>query len=238
LSEAIILAGGFGTRLRAVVSDVPKPMAPVAGKPFLAWQMECLAAAGVTRFILSVGFQAETIQKAFGDSFAGCAIAYAHETEPLGTGGAIRLALSYAQESRVFVLNGDSLCDLDLQALRLRVGNHARAIGIGVKHVPDAGRYGAVRFDETTGVVTTFAEKDNSGAGWINAGVYDVSADFFSGLTLSESAFSFEKEILQKDCHGGLVAQPAGAFFIDIGIPADYARAQTEIPAWVKGRGK
>jgi D-glycero-alpha-D-manno-heptose 1-phosphate guanylyltransferase len=183
-----------------------------------------------------VGFQAETIQKAFGDSFAGCAIAYAHETEPLGTGGAIRLALSHAQESRVFVLNGDSLCDLDLQALRRRVGNHTRAIGIGVKHVPDAGRYGAVRFDETTGVVTAFAEKDNSGAGWINAGVYDVPADFFADQLLTEKAFSFEKEILQKNGCLRLVAHPAGQFFIDIGIPEDYVRAQTAIPAWVEER--
>lgn len=230
--EAIILAGGFGTRLRSVVADVPKPMAPVAGKPFLAWQLDYLIAAGVRRFILSVGYRAEVIEACFGDRYRDAEVCYAREDEPLGTGGAIRLALGMAKAERVFVLNGDSLCSLDLAALRSKTAGRPDAIGMCIKHVPDAGRYGAVSVDAATGVVLAFAEKAGSAPGWINAGVYDLPRTLMDDLQLA-APFSFEKEVLQKAQPGNLMAQAAGDFFIDIGIPEDYTRAQTEIPAWI-----
>lgn len=232
--EAIILAGGLGTRLKAVVSDVPKPMAPVAGKPFLAWQMDHLIACGVERFILSIGHAAHVIEDYFGNSYRGKVVAYAREEHPLGTGGAIRLAMTKATQRRVFVLNGDSLCDIQLSQLRATCESQGdSAVGIGVKKVTDAGRYGAVVFDPLTKVITQFGEKSAQGEGWINAGVYDLPRGALSDFAL-EQPFSFEKNYLQKLSAGILMAQPVGDFFIDIGIPEDYYIAQTSIPVWVQ----
>lgn len=233
--EAIILAGGFGTRLRSVVADVPKPMAPVAGKPFLAWQLEYLIAAGVRRFILSVGYRADVIEAHFGCRYHEAEVLYARENEPLGTGGAILLALTMARAERVFVLNGDSMCSVDLAALRRASLVRTDAIGMCVKHVQDAGRYGAVSVDSETGAVLSFAEKAASAPGWINAGVYDLPRNVMANKQLP-ATFSFEKEVLQKLPHGTLMAHAAGDFFIDIGVPEDYARAQTEIPGWIAGQ--
>lgn len=234
--EAIILAGGLGTRLKAVVADVPKPMAPVANHPFLAWQLDYLIGEGIERFILSTGHGAQIIQDHFGNSYRGKEVVYAREEQPLGTGGAIRLALTHANQSRVFVLNGDSLCDVNFAQLRAACETHgAGAIGMGVKHVPDAGRYGAVVFDADTHRIQQFGEKSAQGEGWINAGVYDLPRHALDAFAL-EKPFSFEKDYLQQRKDIALLAQPVGAFFIDIGIPDDYQSAQTRIPAWVNAR--
>lgn len=234
--EAIILAGGLGTRLKAVVADVPKPMAPVAGQPFLAWQLDYLIREGIERFILSTGHGAQIIEDHFGHSYRGKEVVYAREAQPLGTGGAMRLALTYAKQPRVFVLNGDSLCDVNFAQLRATCqagGEHA--VGMGVKHVPDAGRYGAVLFDAQTRRIQQFGEKSAQGEGWINAGVYDLPRHALDAFPL-EQVFSFEKDYLQQRRDIALLAQPVGEFFIDIGIPEDYQSAQTRIPAWVNGR--
>lgn len=234
--EAIILAGGLGTRLKAVVADVPKPMAPVAGKPFLAWQLDYLIAAGVERFILSTGHAAHIIEDYFGDSYGGKEVVYAREAQPLGTGGAIRLSLSRATQPRVLVLNGDSLCDVNFAQLRAACDAQAASdvVGMGVKLVPDAGRYGAVVFDAASRRISQFGEKSAQGEGWINAGVYDLPRHALDSFAL-EQPFSFEKDYLQQRTEITLLAQPVGDFFIDIGIPEDYHSAQTRIPTWVQG---
>jgi D-glycero-alpha-D-manno-heptose 1-phosphate guanylyltransferase len=229
--EAIILAGGFGTRLREAVPDLPKPMAPIAGRPFLAWQLDYLIAAGIRHVILSVGYKAETISNYFGNSYAGCAISYVREDEPLGTGGAIRLALASATQERVFICNGDTLCSADFAALRARSGANNNAIAVLVKHVENAGRYGAIRFDAAQ-LITHFGEKSSSDAGFINAGIYDVPRDLFNGLDLV-APFSFESGVLQARVGKSLYAQTSGDFFIDIGIKEDYLKGQTAIPAFV-----
>lgn len=227
--EAIILAGGFGTRLREAVPDLPKPMAPIAGKPFLAWQLDYLIQTGVSRFILSVGYKAQTIRDYFGDEYQGADIVYAEETEPLGTGGAIQYALTKAVQERVFVLNGDTLCDSDLSELRALNMNNPSGVGILVKHVDDAGRYGAITFDSQTRLVRSFGEKSSSMPGFINAGIYDISKELFFGEKLN-IPFSFEVEVLSRLTNKNLFASVAGRFFIDIGVPEDFVRAQTEIP--------
>lgn len=227
--EAIILAGGFGTRLRETVPDLPKPMAPVAGKPFLAWQMDYLIQSGINRFILSVGYKADTIRDYFGDQYHHADIVYAEETTPLGTGGAIRFALEQATQERVFVFNGDSLCEANLHQLR-DVNKKNSDIGILVKFVENAGRYGAIRFDEKSKLVTQFGEKSSSASGYINAGIYDLPKNIFKD-TQTEAPFSFETQILQGAANKNLYAAQAGDFFIDIGIPDDFNRAQTEIPS-------
>ena len=235
--EAIILAGGMGTRLRTVVSDVPKPMAPVAGKPFLAWQLDYLIASGIERFIISTGYGAEIIKNYFGSAYREKEIVYAREESPLGTGGAIRFALDFASQKRVFVLNGDSLCDAKFSQLRSATSASPEALGIGVKYVSNAGRYGAIDFDSETYRIRRFGEKSNQEAGWINAGVYDIPRDALDEFALN-SNFSFEVDFLQKMKNIALVAQPLGEFFIDIGIPEDYRRAQELIPAWLQEIGK
>lgn len=231
--EAIILAGGFGTRLRETVPDLPKPMAPIANKPFLAWQLDYLMQLGVRRFILSVGYKALTIRDYFGDEYQGAEIVYAEETEPLGTGGAIQFALTKATRARVFVLNGDTLCATDLGALRALTNSHPHAVGIAVKHVDNAGRYGAIAFDEKTRLVTRFGEKSSANPGFINAGIYDVPANLFDDTVIA-TPFSFEVSVIQHLVGDSLYAEVSGDFFIDIGIKEDFLNAQTLIPAFVE----
>lgn len=227
--EAIILAGGFGTRLREAVPDLPKPMAPVAGKPFLAWQLDYLIQCGVTRFILSVGYKAQTIRDYFGSEYQDKPIIYVQEDEPLGTGGAIKLALQQAKSDRVFVLNGDSLCHANLEDLRALNRDHPNGVGIVIKNVENAGRYGAVTFNEDSKLVTSFGEKSSSAPGFINAGIYDIPATIFSKID-ALPPFAFETAVIEKLVASNLYACKSGDFFIDIGIPEDFSRAQTEIP--------
>ena len=231
--EAIILAGGFGTRLRDAVPDLPKPMAPIAGKPFLAWQMEYLIRCGVTRFILSVGYKAQTIRDYFGNEYQGAAIVYAEETEPLGTGGAIQYALTKATQARALIFNGDTLCAIDLNSLRALTANSPGALGIAVKHVDNAGRYGAIAFDEKTQLVISFGEKSSANPGYINAGIYDVPTNLFDGIAIT-TPFSFEVSVIQYLVGNNLYAQVSGDFFIDIGIKEDFLSAQNSIPAFVE----
>ena len=230
--EAIILAGGFGTRLREVVPDLPKPMAPVADKPFLAWQLDYLIKLGVSRFILSVGYKAQVIRNYFGDEYQGAAIVYAEETEPLGTGGAIQYALREATQERVFILNGDTLCEANLASLRVLNINNPNGVGIVVKYVENAGRYGAITLDKESNLVTTFGEKSSSAPGFINAGIYDVPADLFTNITI-QPPFAFETAVIEKLVLKNLYACHAGEFFIDIGIPEDFTKAQHLIPGFI-----
>jgi len=229
--EAIILAGGFGTRLREAVPDLPKPMAPVAGKPFLAWQLEYLIKRKVTRFIFSVGYKAQAIRDYFGSAYQGAEIVYAEEAEPLGTGGAIKFALMQANQNRVFVFNGDTLCDVSLDELRKLNAGNINGVGIFVKEVSDAQRYGSIDFDKVKRLVTNFGEKSKSGPGYINAGIYDVPKNLFASLEV-KYPFSFEKEVLEKLVAVNLYAAMAGNFFIDIGIKSDFDAAQILIPQW------
>ena len=138
--EAIILAGGLGTRLKSVVVDLPKPMAPVNGRPFLAILMDALQEQGFTRIILSVGYRHEAIRDCFGDTYRGMVLSYAIESSPLGTGGAISLAMSLAEQEAVFVFNGDTYLEIDAAAL-LACWQQAHLPIMVVRHVPDAGRY-------------------------------------------------------------------------------------------------
>lgn len=224
--EAIVLAGGLGTRLREVLPDLPKPMAPVAGQPFLALVLRGLARAGFTRVVLSVGYKAEVIEAHFGKSFAGVELAYEVEESPLGTGGAVRQSLTRCTEDHVFVFNGDTYLDLETGQVEAEWKRHGRPM-IVVREVPDTARYG--RVDVEDGCVVRFREKGAAGLGLINAGTYVLPRhaldDFAPG-----SKFSLEVDYMAK----AVELAPFGAFvtrghFIDIGIPSDYARAQSEL---------
>jgi D-glycero-alpha-D-manno-heptose 1-phosphate guanylyltransferase len=223
--EAVVLAGGLGLRLRTAVPDLPKPMAPVAGRPFLAWLLEALAGQGVQSAVLSVGYRAETIEGHFGASYAGLELRYAREAEPLGTGGALKRALRQVRSFPALALNGDSLVDLDLTAMRELHRRTRARLTIALVEAPDASRYGRVALRE--GCVSAFAAEGEPGPGLVNAGVYLMEAGLLDEPELPER-FSFERDFLQPRV-GSLApaAFLASGRFIDIGVPEDFARAQT-----------
>ena len=222
--EAIVLAGGFGTRLRQAVADVPKPMAPVAGRPFLEIVLNSLAQKGFTRVILSLGFMAEKISDYFGTRFVGLDLAYVVEGEPLGTGGATRLAVEACTQNHVFVFNGDTYLDLEVQSLEQQWQANRNPIVVG-RQVPDTTRYGRLLVDG--GRITSFAEKGIAGPGLINAGCYVLATDALARFPVNYP-FSFETNYFVPEVARTTVEVfETEGVFIDIGIPEDYVRAQT-----------
>lgn len=227
IRRAIILAGGRGKRLQSAVPNLPKPMAPVGGRPFLEYILDGLVQGDVTDVILSVGYGAEVIQKHFGCSYRTIQLRYSKELSPLGTGGAIALALKGENSSPVLVLNGDTLVEMDYPVLSAWYAKAPSLVGIVLRHVPDVSRFGAVvLMDER---VVEFQEKGQHGSGLVNAGVYIVRPEVFSRYATGES-FSFETDFLQRYCRD---LQPRAlittGYFIDIGTPEDYERAQKEV---------
>ncbi|MBI5236207.1 MAG: nucleotidyltransferase family protein [Deltaproteobacteria bacterium] len=238
MTNAIILAGGLGTRLGSVLNGRPKPMVEVNGRPFLAYLLDYIAGsnAGIDRVLLSVGYKKGVIMDWFGLSYRGLEIDYAVEGSPLGTGGAIRKALSLVKGKDVFVLNGDSFFCVELDALRERHASSGSFLTLSLKRMNETGRYGAVTI--TNGSVTGFEEKTTAKGGLINAGVYVLNREAASQrLAPWPEAFSFEREFLPGCMAGRLVinAEISDGYFIDIGVPEDYARAKDELAGGFKG---
>lgn len=236
-STALILAGGKGTRLQSVVSDLPKPLAPVAGRPFLAWQLDHLASQGLHKVILSIGYLPDLFLDQIGESWKGMSIRYVREDAPLGTGGAIRWACEQFTDSQFWVLNGDTYTDFDLSAM-WEFHQASRTIcTLALKQMTDFDRYGTVQIDGQ-GRILGFSEKMAVDAGLINAGVYLMHRDLILGQP-SGVAFSFETEVLEKLAgQGDLSGLPVAGHFLDIGIPDDYQISQSAIPGWVTPSGK
>lgn len=229
--EVIILAGGLGTRLRSVVSEVPKCMAPVAGKPFLWYLLKYLTQYNVDKVILSVGYLREVIFKWIEEvkEELPFAIEYAIEEKPLGTGGGIKLAMEKASDNDIIILNGDTFFDVDLQQLMNCHKNQADSkLTIALKPMKSFDRYGTVTISDM-GKVIRFNEKQPCENGLINGGVYVLSndKDIFSG---KPEKFSFETDIMQTCCgeQGIVFAESYNGYFIDIGIPEDYKKADIE----------
>lgn len=222
--EAIVLAGGFGTRLRQVVADVPKPMAPIAERPFLEILLSSLAQKGFSRAVLSLGFMAEKIRDYFGSRFAGLDLEYVLEDTPLGTGGATRLAVEACNQDHVFVFNGDTYLDLEVELLEQQWQARRYPIVVG-RQVPDTARYGRLVVNGDR--ITAFAEKGIAGAGLINAGCYVLARGALSRFSLNQP-FSIETDYLASEVSRATVDVFVSAgMFVDIGVPDDYARAQT-----------
>lgn len=229
---AIVLAGGLGTRLRSVISDAPKPMAPVCGRPFLHYIFLYLQKQGITDAVLSVGYKSEMIQDFFGEKYAGINIRYAGEPEPLGTGGGIRQAMSLI-DSDAFVLNGDTFFDVDLRQLHEFYTRRSSDIALALKRMYHFDRYGTVEIGNQDRLLQ-FHEKQYKAEGLINGGVYVISKNLFSKAEEIEEAilpqkFSFEKDILEKHLlplH--YYGKEFKGYFIDIGIPEDYDRVQED----------
>ena len=231
--EAIVLAGGLGTRLSSVVSDVPKPMAPIDSVPFLTYPLTFLGRLGFKRVVLAVGYKHEVIQDHFGRQFMGMDLHYSVEAEPLGTGGGIRMALDSCQQDNLLMINGDTFFQFDyLSMLEFHLSKAAR-LTCGLKPMQDFDRYGTVDLGPE-GQVIQFNEKQPRVEGLINGGVYWMKRDLLNEWE-SGSKFSFEQQVLEPmPRKGGIFGFVSEGYFIDIGIPEDYRRAQMELPELFK----
>lgn len=224
--RAIILCGGLGTRLRPAVAEVPKSMAPVRGRPFLEYLVAQLRLNGFASVVMCAGFKAETIRAHFGDGQRfGLEIEYSIESAPLGTGGALRLAAPKLVGRRWLLMNGDSLFDISLREL-LDAHDRARTdITIALAHMADARRYGRVTLDED-GVVAGFnTNTDSSAPGLINSGLYIIQRSLL-GLIPADRPVSFERDVVTSLIGHGVRGAVFDGYFVDIGVPEDYTRAQ------------
>lgn len=222
---ALILAGGFGTRLEAEVPNLPKPMAPVAGRPFAEWLVDLLREAGVPRVVFCTGYRGEAIESFFGTGARfGVEIAYSHESEPLGTGGALRLAAESESGERLLAVNGDSWCEFDLDRLeRLHRERRARAT-LWTVTVADGARYGSVNV-RPDGSVGGFSEKSERGPARINAGVYLFERSALLAIPGGRPV-SLEREVLPSLADCGLFAVAGDGPLLDIGTPESYRGAE------------
>lgn len=219
--QAIILAGGFGTRLQSVVSNVPKPMAPVANAPFLQYLLEDLFQQGFNKVVLAVGYKKEVIMDYFGHDYKGMTIVYSIENEPLGTGGCIKQALKYIDEDFVFILNGDTMFKINYKDMA-----SLQAISVGCKKMFDFDRYGEVKIEN--GNLISFEEKKHVCEGYINGGIYYLPKDIFEKYNLPYK-FSIERDFFEKYVSTLCIkAYLSNDYFIDIGIPEDYNKAQID----------
>jgi D-glycero-alpha-D-manno-heptose 1-phosphate guanylyltransferase len=228
ITEAIILSGGMGTRLREAVPDLPKTLAPVACRPFLAYVIDGLRMQGIRRFIFSLGFRSEAVVAFLQEAYPTLDYTLVVEDEPLGTGGAISLALQSALTHHVLVANGDTLFRIDLEKLeKVHLESKARCT-LALKEMQQFDRYGAVEMDANGGI-QSFQEKRFFESGLINGGVYLLDREKLVEL-LPQGRFSFEKDYLEKSVgEGRLAGSIQEGYFIDIGIPEDWARAQQDL---------
>lgn len=225
--EAIILAGGKGTRLQSVVSDIPKPMALIGDIPFLEFLLNYLESYKIEHVILSVGYKWDVIQEYFGDKFKSIRISYAVEEEALGTGGGIKLAMEKAEGDHVYILNGDTFFDVNLHDLSEFYFAHKSDMTLTVKRKTDFFRYGTVVLDICK--VIEFKEKQPMKRGLINGGVYLMKKGLFETYNMPDK-FSFENDFMEKHLQNlRICAMNCSEYFIDIGIPADYEKAKREL---------
>ncbi|WP_455639382.1 nucleotidyltransferase family protein [Parabacteroides sp.] len=224
--ECIILAGGMGTRLQSVVSDVPKCMAPVAGQPFLYYLLTTLAEAGFKHIILSLGYKHEVIESWFQVNSFPVDISSVTETSPLGTGGAVKLALSKARTEEVFILNGDTFFGVNYpEMMRLHQATQSVAT-VALKKMEKFDRYGVVDIEPATSRILRFNEKQYCEKGLINGGIYLLNRHELDNFP---DKFSLEKDFFETAVHTStLSGYLSDGYFIDIGIPEDYAQAQTD----------
>ena len=225
IETAAVLAGGLGTRLRPTVGDRPKVLAPVCDRPFLAHLLDRLDAAGVRRVVLLTGHSGAQVREALGEHHGGMALAYSEEPSPLGTGGALRLALPQLNAATILLLNGDSYCGLNLAAFAASHRRRGAGVSMALVCVEDDGRFGRVR--TAGGRVTAFAEKQGPGGpGWINAGVYLINRRLVEAIHAG-GPFSLERDVLPAWVAGRFVyAHRAAGPFLDIGTPESYAEAE------------
>jgi NDP-sugar pyrophosphorylase family protein len=225
--QALILAGGAGTRLRPVLPQLNKPMAPVAGKPFLEYLLLQLKKYEIEEVTLCVGYKADLIQASFATGARwGIQVSYSYETDFLGTAGALKLAEKFVHEEDFFVLNGDSLFDIDLHGLMHYHREMKARATLALAYVEDTQRYGAVGLNELGHIVSFIEKPQVNAASLINGGVYVFAREVLDFIPEGQ-AVSLEKDILPKLIGRGLYGLPSTGYFVDIGVPADYMRLQS-----------
>ncbi len=227
VKEAIILAGGLGTRLRSVIKDIPKPMAKINNKPFLEYLFKYLSFHNVEHIVLAVGYKSNTIKEYFGNNFKNLPITYSEEKELLGTGGAIKQALEFTNSKDILILNGDTFFDIDLEHFYKFHKSKNSKLTLALKEMYNFDRYGVIDIDSNFRI-TAFLEKKYRREGLINGGIYFLDKEFFQSLTLPQK-FSFEKDFMEKHYEKcSFFGKPFNSYFIDIGIPEDYERAKRD----------
>lgn len=220
-----VLAGGLGTRLRSVIPDRPKALAQVHGRPFIAYLLDQLSAAGFSSVLLCTGHFGQQIEDAFGATYGSLQISYSRESRALGTGGALRLARRFLISDPVLVMNGDSFCAADLRAFWNRHCTRGANATMLLTQVADTGRYGSVKVD-SDGTVTRFSEKASGDSGLINAGVYLLSRRIIDSIA-EDAEVSLEYDVFPNLVRQGLLSGYAVAGrFLDIGTPEDLAAAE------------
>ena len=236
--QAVILAGGAGTRLRSIVNDRPKSMARFGDKPFLEYQIDTLRRHGVTEVILCVGYLHEHIEQHFGDGKrCGIPVQYSVESTPLGTGGAVRKAGNLLRDS-FLLLNGDSYVELNVEAFIAAHAAHRqsdeRVVGtLALTRVEDARAYGSVEMDRQQRIVH-YREKSTSQSPWVSAGIYALERNILDGWP-PDRAMSMENDVIPTalESGGALFGHPAGGFFVDIGTPEGHSRFRE----YIEGNG-
>tara|TARA_B100001250_G_scaffold160066_1_gene137498 strand:- start:2215 stop:2910 length:696 start_codon:yes stop_codon:yes gene_type:complete len=220
--EAIILAGGKGTRLKKVIKEIPKPLAPINGKPFLSYVMDNLIKNNINHFIISVGYKKEMIIDYYKKSYKGVKISYAIENNPLGTGGAILNSLSYCKTDYIYALNGDMYTDYNLNQLILK--NNHLTMALIEYNDNDINRFGIVEIDKDYNIIN-FLEKDvSSKFNYINGGIYYINKKWYINEFSRLNKFSIEFDVFQKFNNYKFKGIPQKSYFIDIGIPKSYKK--------------
>lgn len=229
-SECIVLAGGLGTRLRSVVADKPKCMAPLGDQPFLYYLLHYLHRQGITHAVLSLGYLSEQVIDWCNSAALPLRISFTVEQEPLGTGGGIIHALPALEGNEMFIVNGDTYFEVDLPAFHRFHQAHQSPLSLALKPMQQFDRYGSIELD-TAGRISAFHEKQFREQGLINGGIYLTTAAFLESLLLPEK-FSFETAVLEPGVAAGqLYGFVSNTYFIDIGIPEDYEAAKKRLAA-------
>ncbi len=225
IKEAIVLAGGYGTRLQKVIGEIPKPLAPVNQRPFLEYLLDYLLSFKIKKVHLFVSYKSDLVKRRFGNRYKQLDINYVYHPEPPETGGSIKLSLPHVSINEVFVINGDTFFDVDLAEFHKFYLKKKANFAVALKNIIKPSRYGNVLLDKNNRIIN-FEEKTHRAQGLINGGVYLINKKIFSGFDLPEK-FSIEKDFLEKyHSRIGLFGFISNGYFIDIGTPADYKKAQ------------
>lgn len=222
----MILCGGRGERLRGALGDRPKALAPVRGRPFLEWLILALANHGFRRVVLATGYRGDAIAQTLGDGRRlGVELVYSREEEPLGTGGALRLAAASTAGTPLLVVNGDSYCRFEPERMRRRHGERAARATLWLQRRPDAPRYGSVDLAED-GAIVRFAEKASTGSGAFSCGVYLIERSVIDAIP-ADRMVSLEHDVFPSLAGAGLYGVVGEGAFLDIGTPESLAKADT-----------
>ena len=221
---ATILAGGLGMRLRPVLPDQPKVLAEIRGRPFLSYILDQLVAANISSVVLCTGYKGEQVKAALGDSYGRLRLIHSQEPSPLGTAGALRMALPHLNSDPVLVMNGDSFCDVNLKTFWGWHCAHGASATLALAKVDDTSLYGRVQVDPGGSVIRFDEKGPQSGPGWINAGIYLLTRPFLQTIP-ADGAVSLEREIFPAWIGRGFYGYPSEGCFLDIGTPEAYATA-------------